>query len=354
MTFDDNKTRDWNRTTLNDGLFFNAEFNRIYTNLSDVDGRIVNLNDGLSTITQYAYSLIAGMIQGGIFWDADAGTIVLNAGRYEVSGNIQTLTANQSLSLVTQCYGNDVLENDTWYYTLMNSASSIRCQIAVGDVVHEALEVNSVSDQGGGILQITFRNSPDLAPVSSGMNFRSDDLSAGNAGIFKITAVDPVNYRILLQNNKGGTIAAATDAVGTGSIYAGVAAVNTPNPIFDVSRQGYYDGDWRILGVDFYEFDRGHRWVRSYKSGYDKNDNELILQYFSGQGTLNTHIPEFSEVIRQWGHDYSLNQDDGAQITFSKNGMVQASYCGYSHDNDVNIRGFSLNATAAPTNGGNS
>ena len=350
MAFDNNKTRIWDRQTLNDGELFDDEFERVYTNLNDLNGRVINLNDGITNLTSIQESHVAGILQGGAYWDKTGGAegnIAIRGGRYEVAGKLITLNADITLNPVNNNYGNDATEPNYWYYTLMDQSGNMRTQLAQGTMILDALEINSVSDLGGGNHQITFRNNPLLDQTMVGKIFRSDDLAHGNSGLFKITVVEEADFRIQLENNKGSAIPADTNPVGTGGIYESVPFVNTPNPAFSIPRQGFYDGDWRILGIDHYDTSREYRWVKSYKSGYDRNDNELYLKNIEGYGSIDNSVLKYKDILKQWGHDYTYTVPDGSEITFLRSGKIDFFMCYHTNTNSSTWRGLTINANAA-------
>ena len=350
MAFNNSKTKTWDRQTLNDGDLFDYEFDRVYTNLNDLDGRVLSLNNGVSTLTQITRTNVAGLLQGDIFWDKSnggEGAIALRAGRYEVLGSLITLNINVSLNPVNNNYGNDEKIQNYWYYTLIDNNGNFRTQLATGPSLMSGLAVNAVSDLGGGNIQINFSSNPALTQAMVGGIFRSDDLANDNAGLFVIDEVNEAGFWIKLKNNRGNAVPAGASPLGSAEIFESVPVLNTPNPSFTVNRQGYYDGYWRILGVDYYDTSRNYRWVRPYKTGYDRGDNELMLGYFDGFDATDTMIVKYRDILRQWGNDYIYDPTNGATITFLRHGVVHCFVRAYAPQSNTDYRGLSLNASSA-------
>ena len=278
--------------------------------------------------TMVESSTIASGIQGGLEPGSTLNPPRVSTGFYGVRERVLKFTDSEEITYLSHCYGNDVPEPGNWYYTLISDQAAPRRQLATGADLLTGLTIDSIADRSGGIARITFRNAPDLSGVQINDIYRTDDtrgigISTANQGLFLITGTDNTTKWIEIKNNRLEAIPAEASSLGVGAVYEPIPETLTPRPQFSDLHQGYYDGEYRILGIDYVNSTGLSEHIISYKSGRDKSDSEFRVDNSSVYGISSTNIVAAGSLIRAWGSDYSFasSPDQGMTLTINITGL---------------------------------
>lgn len=338
-----------------------------------------------------------GKISGSLAFQTTATPPTVNAGVREFIKRHHQLTANTNLSLagngLSACshtlsdyaymWMRVVMDvNGAFYYVpSFDTASPVASDVAVTSVsiggttatVNTGDTTGLVAGMVGVLKGATVGGSPiiligKIANVVLNTSFDIETTTAGPV-VTDASTKYSAYYRITTLHGTGAATGKNVDADIT---------VYSPSPLYCEALHGYYldqygiptstasEAVYRIIGV-WYVGAAGvvETDVISYKSGFDKNDNEIVLiidgTAVSYGTTTGTKIPRYTGILLARGNDltYIDSVTDGMQIQANKSKILNSSLTWYNASSNENCAitkndGFkttNMSVTLAATNG---
>ena len=308
-----------------------------------------------------------GLISGSLEFQSTTTPPIVKSGVRESLGILRNLASDYTMTLASDYFQNSWTTFDTyqWYRVVMDSRDGTFKYIHAFDT-SSTVVTGTVSDVSvaAGTATITMSNNTGL--IAANGHIIVIQLTALGSGtmtnlVGRVVSVADSTHCTVKTSYAGTSPGAVT---GTYSAYFRIQTLHggstnittdadvekyTPSPLFCNELNGYYTDSagiptssaslavYRQLGVFYVHTGPVVKYVYSYKSWKNKNDNALSLRNSTGYGSTATMIATGFTLTRAHGNDYTYNISavNGDSVTILKECLTYNSIFGQEDTNGI-------------------